>query len=258
MNCEKYLDLISARLDSHLTAQEEGELNAHLQQCPACRAIAQDLAGLHSVLSDLGEADAPAELSQTVMSKIKAERAAARRRFVRRLSGLAACLVLCVGVLRIADARYSDLTRPAEASHLPGVARHMEPQPLTLSADLSYSNVQQLRLSALSTSFAPTADLLGSTEAVAQCLARFPYDDLTSVIKTYNEEYFRTHRLLAVVVYEPSSSITHTLSELTPDNVTLLRHVPEAGDSDMALWLILAEVDGTGPETPLTVDLLTN
>ena len=89
MNCEKYLDLISARLDGQLTAQEETDLTTHLNECPACRAIANDLHALHSTLSQPGEVDAPPALSQTVMKRIKAERASARRRLVRRLSGLA-------------------------------------------------------------------------------------------------------------------------------------------------------------------------
>ena len=74
MSCDKYLDMISARLDGELTPAEEAELTAHLQTCPACRASAAELEGLHSALTDLGEVDAPAELSLSVLSKIKAER----------------------------------------------------------------------------------------------------------------------------------------------------------------------------------------
>lgn len=252
MNCEKYLDLISARLDGQLTAHEEAELTAHLKECPACRAISNDLQTLHSALAQPGEVDAPPALSQSVMKKIKAERAAARRRFVRRLSGLAACLILCLGVWRLAQPNATT----GDVSGVPDLARHV--QPLALTEELSFSREQRLRLSAMSTSFAPTADLLGSAQAVSQYLARFPYDDLTAVTQTYDEEYFLTHRLLAVAVYEPSSSITHAISRLTEDTVTLLRDVPEAGDCDEALWLILAQVDGAGLETPLNVELLTN
>jgi len=96
MNCELYLDLISARLDGELTAQEEAELTAHLQECPVCRAIADEMKGMHSALAGLGEVDVPPELSRSVMASIKAERTRSRRRFVRQLTGLAACLVLCV------------------------------------------------------------------------------------------------------------------------------------------------------------------
>ena len=275
MACEKYLDLISARLDGELSAGEQAELDAHLQTCPACRAIANDLKGLHSTLADLGEVPAPAELSRRVMSKIKTEKQQNRRRVVRTLTALAACLVLCAGVLRITDATYSGLTRgsdtggsaqselaPADQSAneaapacIPDTARHI---PAAASEALSFSNRQRLRLSAVSTSFTPTADLLGDPQDLAQYLARFPYDDLSAVTEACGEDFFRTRRLLAVVVCEPSSSITHTISRLTGDSVTILRHVPEAGDSDIALWLILAEVEGAGPSALLSAELLDN
>lgn len=256
MDCSNYIDLISARLDGQLTAQEEVALTAHLQECPACRAIANDLQTLRSSFTQTGEVDAPPALSQGVMQKIKAERLAARRRFVHRLSGLAACLLLCVGLYQL-----NRTERPATADpNLPSVARHTDPQPFDSHQTDShhFSNEQRVRLSGMITSFVPTADLLGNPEDISRFITRFPYDDLSELMQTYDEEYFRTNRLLAVVVQEPSSSIFHTISGLTEDTVTVLRHVPQSGDSDMALWLILAQVDGTGPETPLNVELRTN
>ena len=252
MNCEKYLDLISARLDGELTQQEDAQLTAHLQECPACRAIADDMNALHSVLPDLGAVDAPAELSQTVMRKIKAERAAARRHVVRRISGLAACLLLCVGVLRIADAAYSDHDRHETDPNLPSVARHMEPQPVALNRLDAYA------LPVPATTVTPSAHLLNSADGLDRLLSQFPQTDLSAVKDTYNADFFLSSRLLAVVVQEPSSSITHRVTELTEDRVVILRDVPEAGDCDMALWLILSEVAGPGPEQSLTVELFTN
>lgn len=252
MNCERYLDLISARLDGELTAQEEAELSAHLQECPECRAIADDMNNLRSAFSALEEVDAPAELSQSVMSKIKAERGAARRRFVRRISGLAACFVLCFGVLRIADATYSEHTRHTADPNLPSVARHMEPQPVALNRLEVYS------LPVPDTAVEPFAQMLNSVDGLERFLAQLPQTDLSAVKDTYHAEFFRTNRLLAAVVQEPSSSITHRVTELTEDRVVILRDIPETGDCDMALWLILAEVEGTGADLPLEVELCTN
>ncbi len=253
MSCERYLDLISAQLDSPLSQQDQAELTAHLNSCPQCRAIADDLANIHSTLSGAA-AVPPAELAQGVMRSIRGQRTA-RRRTWRQLGALAACLVLCVGILRITDAIYPDATR-STGEQTPMTTRIIPDQPLT--EGLSFTNEQRIRLSGMSTSFMPCADLLGSTEAFSRFIARFPYNDLSAAAQTYDEEYFRTHRLLAVVVCEPSSSISHTISTLTEDAVTVLRNVPEAGDSDVALWLILAEVEGSGPETPLAVELLDN
>ncbi len=256
MNCDKYLDLISARLDGELTALEEAALTAHLRECPACRAIAKDMEGLHSALSHLGEVDVPVDLSPTVMNKIKSEKSVARRRVVRRISGLAACLLLCVGVLRVADATHSEHKRqegaPIADHNLPSVARHIGPQPVALNRLNAYS------LPVQTAAVNPFAYLLNSEEALNRFLGRLPETDLSIVTDTYNADFFCSNRLLAVVVQEPSSSITHRVTELTEDRVVILRDIPEAGDCDMAQWLILAEVEGTGPETPLSVELLTN
>lgn len=252
MPCEKYLDLISTRLDSALSPEDESVLTAHLSQCPTCRAIAADMEGLHSALTQLGEADVPPALSQSVMQKIKAERLASRRRLLRRISGLAACLVLCFGALRIVDATHSDYTRHTADANLPSMVRHMEPQPVALNPLDAYS------LPVPATAVAPFARVLNSTQALNRFLAQLPQTDLTLVTATYNEDFFCDNRLLALVVQEPSSSITHRITELTDDRVTVLRDIPEAGDSDIALWLILSRIPGPGPEQVLTVDLITN
>lgn len=253
MSCERCLDLISARLDGPLSQQDQAELTAHLNTCPECRAIADDLANIHSSLSGAA-AVPPAELAQGVMRSIRGQRTA-RKRIFRQLGTLAACLVLCVGILRITDAIYSDSTR-STGEQTPMTTRIIPDHPLP--EGLSFTNEQRIRLGGMSTSFMPCADLLGSAEDFSRLIARFPYNDLSAAAQTYDEEYFRTHRLLAVVVGEPSSSIAHTISTLTEDTVTVLRDVPEAGDCDEALWLILAEVAGAGPETPLAVELLDN
>lgn len=252
MNCEACLELISARLDGELTAEESVALTTHLQQCPACRAIVRDMEGLHSALSGLDQVDAPAELSLNVISKIKTERSAAHRRFVRRISSLAACLLLCVGVLRVVDATYSEHNRHTADPNVPSVARHIGPQPVALNQLDAYS------LPVQTAAVSPFAYLLDSVQALNRFLGRLPETDLSMVTDIYKADFFRTNRLLAVVVQEPSSSITHRVTELTEDRVVILRDIPEAGDCDMALWLILAEVEGAGPETPLNVELRTN
>ena len=252
MHCEQYLDLISARLDGELSQQEEAALTAHLQECPACRELSAQLQQLRTAFSPVGEADVPAALSQSVMNKIRTERLASRRRMIRRISGLAACLLLCVGVLRIMDAAYSEQTRHSADPTSFGMARLLEPQPVAVNSLDAYS------LPTPADPVSPIAHLLNSEDSLNRFLAQLPQSDLSSVTATYNAEFFRTNRLLAMVVQEPSSSITHRVIELTEDHVTILRDVPETGDSDVALWLILAAVEGTGPETPLTVELRSN
>ena len=103
--CERYTDLISARLDGELTGEEERELEAHLACCPACRALESQLAAIHTAFPQVEEIPAPEGFAQGVMERIRAQESAGpkvvplfRRPQVRALAGLAACLVLCVGL----------------------------------------------------------------------------------------------------------------------------------------------------------------
>lgn len=52
-HCEQYWDLISASLDGGLTAEEQARLDAHLAQCPDCRALWEQLSGLDAELMEL-------------------------------------------------------------------------------------------------------------------------------------------------------------------------------------------------------------
>ena len=250
MSCEHYLDLISARLDGELTAAEEAELAAHLQACPACRAIAQQMQNIHSAFALTGEVDTPAELSQTVMQNIKAERSSTRRRMFRRLSTLAACLLLCVGVLRVADAAYSERNRHTADPHLPDMARLAGPQPVALNQLDAY-----FLPNPNGTSVEPLAHLLDSADALNRFLSRLPQTDFSRITSTYNEDFFLSNRLVAMVLQEPSTSITHRVTELTEDRVVVLRDVPESGDCAMALWLVLGPTQLAGPERPLTLEI---
>ena len=105
MGCGRYIAWLSARLDGELTAREAQELEAHLAQCPACRALASQLAAMHDSFEGLEDIPAPEGFARRVMEQIRAQGEPEkkvvplfRRPQFRALAGLAACLVLCVGV----------------------------------------------------------------------------------------------------------------------------------------------------------------
>lgn len=104
-SCDPYLELLSARLDGMTTSEEERELEAHLAVCPACRALESQLAAIHAAFPELEEIPAPEGFAQTVMDRIRAEETKRpkviplfRRPKFRAAVGMAACLVLCLGV----------------------------------------------------------------------------------------------------------------------------------------------------------------
>lgn len=115
MECDRYWELLSARLDGALSEAEEQELEAHLASCPDCRALLEELKELRESFDALGEEEAPEGFAQGVMDRIRASEAPKiiplwKRPQVRALAGLAACLVLVVGIYSASRPRYWDKT----------------------------------------------------------------------------------------------------------------------------------------------------
>lgn len=112
--CEAYLELIGGMLDDALTPEEQAKLEAHLAQCPDCRALVQDLQNLSGDLSGL--APVPEGFADKVMERVSGQEqtAPARtavpeqkagknwRRRLLPIGALAACCVLVLGVGRFA------------------------------------------------------------------------------------------------------------------------------------------------------------
>lgn len=107
MNCEQMTVLLSAWLDGELSVEEQQQMQAHLEQCPECRALFEQLQTLHTSFSDLEEIPAPEHFAQRVMTRIEAESKLKvvplfKRPQVRSFAALAACAVLFVGFGRFA------------------------------------------------------------------------------------------------------------------------------------------------------------
>ena len=102
MNCEQMNDLLWAFLDGELTAQEEEQMHAHLEQCADCRALLEQLQTLRTSFSDLEEIPAPEGFADGVMNRIKAESKPKviplfKRPQIRAFTAMAACAALFVG-----------------------------------------------------------------------------------------------------------------------------------------------------------------
>ena len=364
MACQRYYELISARLDGELSDGEERELEAHLKDCPGCRALAEQLSGLHEEFSALEEFSAPDGFVRGVMDQVRAQEQKRnkviplfRRPQFKAVAGLAACLALCAGLygagqLNLAGQSASpELTgsavpqgelqtaavQPQEGDEgaaagetetvEPGVAEYSvpfeqgngdqaqaevmpraygadwpggeaeplqeqpqgkltqsqgvaegsgsenslqsgenslqsSPEPVTddetdapgfglgvgtvsvVSAASAFSNEQYLPVTYGATPQAPSAVILGSVQSLTDYLAAFPQDDLSEAVEPYDESYFESGRLLAVVAETGSGSNRFELTQdgLTLEQVTLTEICPQEGTDDMAAWLILAQV----------------
>ena len=87
LSCEKAIAL----LDEGIKSADNAALEAHLAACGECRAMARIL----QISASLA-ADVPADMTETVMTRIRRERLkqSARMRFVRRFGAVAAAAVL--------------------------------------------------------------------------------------------------------------------------------------------------------------------
>ena len=98
LDCEQALELISAKLDGALTAEESAQLEEHLAACPACRALLADFEELHMELPRLA-AQPPADLKDNIMAEVRRSKVTPfqgkkKQWRWRSLASLAAVLVL--------------------------------------------------------------------------------------------------------------------------------------------------------------------
>ena len=101
MNCEDVYTLLSAKLDGALSAPEEEQLAAHLENCADCRRLYEAMFEIEEKTKELAQL-APEGLKRGVMYRIRQENGAGtkKRRFFGFGTGLgavAAVLVLLIG-----------------------------------------------------------------------------------------------------------------------------------------------------------------
>lgn len=103
LDCTQVGDLLSARLDDALTAEEGAALDAHLAACPVCAAEAERLRCLRSEIANAAYTP-PAGLRAGVLAAVRREK---RMRLIRRITSIGAvgiaamfCIVIGIGVGR--------------------------------------------------------------------------------------------------------------------------------------------------------------
>ena len=276
MSCERYFDLISARLDGPLSEAEQIRLDDHLNTCPDCRVIARQLQQMHSGFEGI-EVPAPAELSAGVMKAVRAQKAG-RRRLVRQLSGLAACLVICAGLFGLTrqyapaqvaqDAansgefiRYTsdedgvvfdDQKAKTEAS--PSVVRAADDDKTaaktetaagsvladSATADVCHHVTAHQRQIVLSGEVEPGAALIVSVEQLSDFAAGLGEIDLSG----YDDDFFAENTLVAVIHRAPTAGYTYRMEGVTGQTVFLRVTPPQAGDTAITTTLILGQTAG--------------
>lgn len=295
MDCEHYLTLYSARLDGELSPEEARELDAHLALCPDCRRAAGELEQVHLALCALGEVSVPGDFSEKTMERVRRHVRDSRiRRFVRQAAGLAACLLLCIGIYRLTGTKKEDGAAEASFRSVQGVAglsdgndaliaasvppadaeapggeigsdleaqgadplsgpelpktaavpeRQDQDPPAPAPSHYAFANVQNFKLcQTTAADAAPTAQILGSTQALKEFAGQYPEEELLELSANYDAEFFRTRRLLAIVA-DGSEPPQLEIQGLFREMVVLDRSETDGETEETSVWIIVAEVD---------------
>ena len=74
-NCENYAALLDPFIDGELSPDEAARVQAHLDECPVCRAYVDDALAIRSAFPDAEDTELPEGFTKTVMARIRAEAA---------------------------------------------------------------------------------------------------------------------------------------------------------------------------------------
>ena len=201
MNCEQMTLLMSAWLDGELSELEERQMKEHLEQCPACRELMEQLQALHTSFSDLEEISAPEGFTDSVMERIARESKPKivplfKRPQIRALGALAACAALFVGFgsIRMGGSAKSEAAAPMAPAPAPESAMYYEVAAPESAGEyaLDYSKSMDSPMESAApmepAAAAPEMDAAAETPAVMAPTACEPvYDEVRGAEEMFNE-----------------------------------------------------------------------
>lgn len=72
MTCKDFVDLLADYLDTTLGPEVVAELDAHLEDCPACRAYLRTYRRTSALVRDVQRAEAPPDMPDDVKARLRA------------------------------------------------------------------------------------------------------------------------------------------------------------------------------------------
>ena len=106
-DCKRFTELISQSLDGTLSAEDQQALQQHLEECPECRQLSQELSEIRLELHSWEEQEVPEGFAEGVMSRIRAEEQKPKivpiwkHPQFKMFGSIAACALICVGIWRM-------------------------------------------------------------------------------------------------------------------------------------------------------------
>ena len=130
--CENFAALLDPFVDGELTPGEMAHVQAHLDECPACRAYVDDALAIRAAFPNAEDAALPDGFAESVMARVRAEVASqaeaasqavppkrASRPWLKALASLAAC---CAIVLLAAPMFFHSSKTKAAPAEAPAAA----------------------------------------------------------------------------------------------------------------------------------------
>ena len=101
--CERYAALLDLFVDGELSLEEMLEVQAHLDECPACRAYVDDALAMQAAFPDAEETEVPEGFAAGVMAAIQADITAcpthSHKKKKTPWAGVLASLVACCAIV---------------------------------------------------------------------------------------------------------------------------------------------------------------
>lgn len=103
--CEAYAALLDLFVDGELSLEEMLEVQAHLDECPACRAYVDDVLAMQAAFPDAEDTEVPEGFAAGVMAAIQADTAtrpvSPRKKKKTPWAGVVASLAACCAIVII-------------------------------------------------------------------------------------------------------------------------------------------------------------
>lgn len=235
-HCDRFIDLISRSLDEALSPQDQQALDGHLRQCPQCRELAGQLTQIREELDSWEPQEAPEGFAQGVMDRVRGFEEQKtliplwKRPQVRALGSLAACLLLCVGVLRFDLGRSNaSSASPASSQSSMSIAADGKSAAGSPALEESRAAIDGQAVSSESTaSYAPDSDLYDS--------APFSLDT-----PTQTSDANSSSAAVQYTVADPQSLYKSTSASL-PDSGDLLQSVESSLGITLGTLLVVEEI----------------
>ena len=219
-HCERFTDLISQSLDGTLSAEDQQALQQHLEQCPECRLLSQQLLEVQRELHVLEEQDVPEGFAQGVMDRIRAMEQKPKivpiwkHPQFKMFGSIAACALICVGIWRMGAPNITEDMAFASEAAAPAAETSIQFQ---YSADASNTTADEVPQMIQ----APAEAAALSPAALPEAKSASPVQDCTSYSSVIRSESgtLPSEELLLQTV--------HNTLGIVPGELLLMDVIPE-------------------------------